>query len=218
MGDSTSAEWIDCSDRILYIIIEFIEKVIPNENFLLAGQSYGGYIARGIVYKIASRVDGLLLICPCIIADRKKRNLPRKITLVKDEELLSIIPKSDVGYFDSAIVVQNESTYKRYKDEVLSGIRKADTNFLRTIMKNGYGFSFDVDKFNEKFSKPTLILLGRQDSAVGYKDAWNILENYSRATFAVLDRGGHNLQIEQENVFKCLIYEWLRRVDEVLSI
>ena len=32
------------------------------------------------------------------------------------------------------------------------------------------------------------MLLGRQDSSVGYKDAWSILDNYPRGTFAVLDR------------------------------
>ena len=75
-------------------------------------------------------------------------------------------------------------------------------------------FSFDVDKLNNKFDKPTLILLGRQDNCVGYKDAWNILENFPRATFAVLDRAGHSLQIEQEELFNSLINEWLVRVNE----
>lgn len=205
MGDSQSAEWIDCSDKMLHVVIEFIQKLIPNENFLLAGQSYGGYISRGIVYKMMDRVEGLLLICPVIIADRIKRNTPQKITLVKNEKLLLKIPESDVENFNSAMVVQSESTYERYRREVLSGIKKADINFLRKIKKKGYDFSFDVDKLKKKYFKPTLMILGRQDSAVGYKDAWEILKNFPRETFAVLDRSGHNLQIEQEENFKCLV-------------
>ena len=67
---------------------------------------------------------------------------------------------------------------------------------------------------NEKFNKPTLILLGRQDSSVGYKDAWSILDNYPRATFAVLDKAGHNLQIEQVEVFNSLVNEWLVRISK----
>lgn len=47
------------------------------------------------------------------------------------------------------------------------------------------------------------------------KDAWDILDNYPRATFCVLDRAGHNLQIEQEDLFMSLVREWLERVDEV---
>jgi pimeloyl-ACP methyl ester carboxylesterase len=46
-----------------------------------------------------------------------------------------------------------------------------------------------------------------------YKDAWSILENFPRATFAVLDRAGHSLQIEQEEIFNSLINEWISRVN-----
>lgn len=214
MGNSKSAEWLNCADIMLEVVMEFIEKMIPNENFLLAGQSYGGYLSRGIVHKMADRVDGLLLICPCIIADRKKRNAPEKVILLKNEELISKIGKSDVEYFKSALVVQNKNICERYRDEVLSGIKKADSTFLRTYLKNGYGFSFDVDKLEEKFNKPALMALGKQDSGVGYKDAWNILDNFPRATFAVLDRAGHFLEIEQDKVFNCLVTDWLRRVEE----
>lgn len=55
------------------------------------------------------------------------------------------------------------------------------------------------------------MLLGRQDSVVGYKDAWDILDNYPRVTFAVMDRAGHNLQLEQEELFFSLVKEWLIR-------
>jgi pimeloyl-ACP methyl ester carboxylesterase len=64
------------------------------------------------------------------------------------------------------------------------------------------------------FKAPTLIIAGRQDSAVGYRDMWSILENYPRGTFAVLDRAGHDLQIEQEGLFNALVNEWLNRVEE----
>lgn len=215
MGESEIAEWVNCSDRMLEVLIEFIEKVIPNDNFLIAGQSYGGYLSRGVVLKMASRIDGLLLICPCIIADRKKRDLPPKVVLEQDTNLLARLSQSDAEHFNSAMVIQNEETYRRYRDEILSGIKKSDINFLRNFIRNGYSFSFDVDNIKNKFDKPTLIILGRQDSGVGYKDAWNILENFTRVTFAVLDRAGHNLQIEQEKLFNSLVYEWLTRGEKM---
>ena len=33
MGKSDSAEWITNSDIMLDVVIDFIEKIIPNENF-----------------------------------------------------------------------------------------------------------------------------------------------------------------------------------------
>jgi pimeloyl-ACP methyl ester carboxylesterase len=64
------------------------------------------------------------------------------------------------------------------------------------------------------YSGPTLFFLGRQDSDTGYRDAWRILEHYPRATFAALDRAGHNAQIEQPALFAALVHEWLDRVEE----
>jgi pimeloyl-ACP methyl ester carboxylesterase len=66
----------------------------------------------------------------------------------------------------------------------------------------------------KKFEKPSLFLLGRQDSAVGYKDAWSIIEKYPRSTFAIVDKAGHSLQIENEKLFNSLVCEWLTRVEE----
>lgn len=60
--------------------------------------------------------------------------------------------------------------------------------------------------------KPTLMLTGRQYSAVGYSDLWRIIGNYPWASFVVLDKAGHNLQIDQEGLFNNLITEWLNRV------
>ena len=214
MGKSESAEWINSSDIMLDIIISFIEKIIPNENFLLAGESYGGYLARGLVYKMADKIDGILLICPLIIAEYKKRDVPEHVVLVKDNKLLPKLIPHEAQEFNSGAVVQSEKIYERYVTEIKSGIKISNAKFLHNIRRNGYEFSFDVDKLNNKFDKPVLILLGKQDNCVGYKDSWNILENFPRATFVVLDRAGHNLQIEQAEVFNSLVNEWLLRVNE----
>ncbi|HDK7173491.1 TPA: alpha/beta hydrolase [Clostridium botulinum] len=213
MGKSESAEWIKDSDTMLNIVIEFIKRIIPNENFLLAGESYGGYLSRGIIYKMADMVDGVVLICPVIIADNKKRNVPNHVVLVKDNNLLSRLTSEDAEAFNSMSVIQTEKIYKKYKNYIMSGVKIANNNFLDIIMKNGYEFSFNVDDINSKFDKPTLILLGKQDSCVGYKDAWNILNNFPRATFAVVDRAGHNLQIEQEELFNSLVNDWIVRIN-----
>jgi pimeloyl-ACP methyl ester carboxylesterase len=131
--------------------------------------------------------------------------------LKKDEELLSQLESSVSGKFSSIQVVQSKYTWKRYRDEILSGVKIADHNFLDYFYANGWGFSFD---FDEMFNKPTSIIVGRQDSIVGYKDSWSVLDRYPRATFAVLDRAGHNLQLEQTEVFNSLVNEWLTRVEE----
>lgn len=212
MGKSESAEWIKDSDTMLEIVIQFIEEIIPDENFLIAGQSYGGYLTRGVIYKMPGRVDGVLLICPVIIADYKKRTVPEHIVLVPDSKLLSKLTAEEAEDFNSSMVVQSERIYERNQNEIMAGVQIANSSFLQNFQQNGYAFSFDVDQLPKKFEKPALFLLGKQDSCVGYKDAWNVLENYTRASFVVLDRAGHSLHIEQEELFHCMVREWLVRV------
>lgn len=216
MGKSESADWISNSDIMLDIVIEFIEKIVPNEKFLLVGESYGGYISRAIIYKMQDKIDGVALICPLIIPEYKDRNVPEHVVLVKDSELLSRLSLEEAEDFENNVVVQNKKIYKRYKEEIMCGVEIASSEFLQNIMKNGgYGFSFDVDKLSRIYDKPSVILLGRQDDCVGYKDAWKLLDSFPRATFAVLDKAGHNLQIEQEELFNSLVKEWLIRVKEM---
>ncbi|KUO70583.1 MAG: 2-hydroxy-6-oxo-6-phenylhexa-2,4-dienoate hydrolase [Clostridia bacterium BRH_c25] len=216
MGKTKGEAWIDSSDKMLKVVLGFIDKVIPNERFLIAGESYGGYLARGVMHHMSERVDGLFLLCPSIIEDHSKRDTPPHTAIVIDNELLSTLCKEDAEEFESMAVVQSEEIWERYNKEVYSGVRIANAPFLEKIRNESFSFSFDVDRLKDKYEKPVLFLLGRQDSSVGYKDAWNILDSFPRGTFAVLDRAGHNLQLEQVEVFNTLVDEWIDRVEEIL--
>jgi len=214
MGRTKGEVWINNSDRMLDMVLDFVDAVIPGQNYLLAGESYGGYLSRGVVYHRVEQVDGLLLLCPLIIPEHSKRNLPPKTVLVRDNALLSSLSREDAEEFESMAVVQSQEIWERYNKEIFSGVRIADNNFLEKLRNEGYPFSFDLDRLNNKFEKPTVFILGKQDTSVGYKDAWNILDNYPRGTFAVMDKAGHNLQLEQVGLFNSLVNEWLDRVEE----
>ncbi|TEU16112.1 MAG: alpha/beta hydrolase [Anaerolineales bacterium] len=216
MGKTPGKKWITNSDQMLDIVLEFIDQVIPGQRFVLAGDSYGCYLARGIIYRRPAVVDGLLLICPLIIPEHVKRSVPLHVTLVEDPALLSSLEPGEREEFESFAVVQSESIWERTRDEVIAGVSIADEDFLSKLQAHGYPLPFDVDAASAPFEKPTLILVGRQDASVGYRDAWEIFENYPRGTFVVLDRAGHNLQIEQETLFNTLVNEWLDRIEENL--
>jgi hypothetical protein len=147
-----------------------------------------------------------------IIPKFEKRSLPSHTVIVEDKTFLKQLNEIEETDFRSNNVILDKKTWVRYKDEIVSGCSIADQEFLSKI-RNNYGFSFEIDKI--KFNEPTLFLLGLQDSVVGFKDAFNILENFPRATFAILDKAGHNLQIEQDNLFNSLFNEWLDRVLDV---
>jgi pimeloyl-ACP methyl ester carboxylesterase len=78
----------------------------------------------------------------------------------------------------------------------------------------GYGFSCEVDELPEPFTRPTLIVCGRQDTVVGYRDAWSLMDLYPRATFAVQDRSAHATPVDERSLFDSLVNDWLDRIEE----
>ncbi|EOP11273.1 2-hydroxy-6-oxo-6-phenylhexa-2,4-dienoate hydrolase [Bacillus cereus MC118] len=112
MGKSNAPDWINSSDRIVEVLITFIEEIISAEEFLLVGESYGGYLARGILSKMFERVNGLLLVCPVVVAQPGKRLLPDKQVIVRDEEFLKTLTSTEREEFCELAVVANEYTYK----------------------------------------------------------------------------------------------------------
>lgn len=216
MGKTKGEDWIEGIDDYLKIIIEFIEKIIPNENFILVGESYGCYLARGLIKKKQNLIDGVLFLVPVILPYEEQRDLPEPSIIVKDESLNIKLSAFEREMYERAASIINQKVLERGKKEWISGFTVADMAFLEKIREN-HAFSFNVDLFNDKFTKPALFLLGRQDSAVGYRDALNIIENYPRATFAILDTAGHLLQIEQEESFNILTKDWLDRVEHFLK-
>lgn len=209
MGKTKGESWIKSADEILDLVLSFIDTIIPNQHFVLAGESFGGYLARGIINKRPSVVDGLLLICP---KTGKEKCEAKFQVFEKDDTLLTSLAEEDRICFEAEgiNVVQNERVWDRYKEEVVPGLKSADYSFLKNCKGE---FSFNVDALQKPYVKPTLMLAGRQDSVVGYQGLWEIIEMYPRASFVLLDRAGHGLQIGQDILFTETVKEWLNRVE-----
>ena len=218
MGRSEAAIEYASSDRILDILLSFTSDVIQ-DRFLLIGESYGGYLARGILSRQINDVDGLMLLCPVIEPIMGKRQLPKSSERFFDEAFLSNMPEEDKAGFIGYAVIADENTYRRYKDSIEPGLKLADDAFI-SILEENYAFSFNVDAEIHNhggFAKPSLFICGRQDFCVGYEDIWNLLSDYMRAAFHILDTAGHNLQIEQPDIFATLVKNWIFRIEKYSS-
>lgn len=215
MGQTKGEEWLTGTDDMLDAVLRFIDHVIPGQPFLIAGESYGGYLARGVLKKRTERVKELLTICSPIYAEHEKRQLPEHTVIKRDDALISSLTEEEAREFSSFAVVEDEYVLNRTRKEIFPGALIADYVFLEKIKQN-YAFTFSLD-MEKPYEHPTLFFAGRQDAVVGFKDHWRLMDQFPRAAFAVLDRAGHNLQIEQSVVFHALVVEWLNRVEENLS-
>jgi pimeloyl-ACP methyl ester carboxylesterase len=209
MGKTPGASWIKNADNMLELIKGFITAVIPDENFLVAGESYGGRLSLGLIHTIRERIDGVLLICS---NQPKSDNLPVKQIIWKSEALASKENDPDVDAYMELAVVATPEIFEKYKNDILPGIKIADYDFLDNYFDKNYSPEFENKLNATRFDKPACILAGRQDHLVGYAGAYKLLERFSRATFAVLDCAGHNLQIDNELLFNQMVKDWLWRV------
>ena len=179
---------------------------------MIASESYGSYLARGVISKYIKKVIACLFLCPVIIPEPSKRTLPKNKVFKVNREFIATLKTKEAQEFQLC-VFQNEKIWNRFKSEIFLPIQISNKSILDQIYIHKYEFSFDVDKSIGSFEGPVLFILGRQDISTGYRDAWSLIEKYPRASFAVLDMAGHNLQIEQPQVFNCLVNNWLDRFE-----
>ncbi|HEY7414523.1 MAG TPA: alpha/beta hydrolase [Ktedonobacteraceae bacterium] len=208
-GHTPSADRLATHDSMLDTMLAFIDKVIPGQRFVLAGYSYGGYLARGVIYHKAALIDGLMLCAPQVKADPAQAHLPPVTTLIKDPALVA-----EFGPAADLIVAQRPRIVEAVR-EVFEEVQIADHAHQARLEAAGPA-AFEVAS-PVPFNAPTLIMTARQDQIVGYRAAWDLLDNYPRATFAVLDLAGHFVPIEQEALCHALMREWLDRVEEFAS-
>lgn len=213
MGLSPAPPSIASSDDLLDVVQSLVEERIGAEPFLLIGESYGGYLARALAAARPEQVLGLALICSTGVAalDPADRAVPRRQVLRTDPALLDAQTDRRLAEaYEDMAVIQTPETLRRFRDEVMAGLDLADTDAMARIRLRWH-LSRDPDDA-PPYERPTLILAGRQDHCVGYQDQFALLAHYPRASFAVLDIAGHNLQIEQPTLFNELTFEWLDRV------
>ncbi|TCC17909.1 alpha/beta fold hydrolase [Kribbella sindirgiensis] len=210
MGQSPAGD-IDSSDGIMAALRAFIDEQIGDEPFLLIGESYGGYLARGLVAERPSQIRGLAMICPTGQLWHKDRKLPEHVVLRTEPGVLESLEEGED--FTDLAVVQTSAALAAYRSDVAPGLAVADTAAMDRIQKNWALTT--APESGPPYDGPSLIMCGRQDAVTGYEDLYELLPHYPRATYAVLDIAGHNLQLEQPALFGALVAEWLQRVQLV---
>jgi pimeloyl-ACP methyl ester carboxylesterase len=211
MGRTPAPETVRGDKEVLEILLGFIDAVIGDEPFLVVGHSYGGYLARAIANRRPSQVIGMALLCPLMaMGENAGQQVPQHQVLYQTDDGTTTLGAKEAAEFQTYFVVQTPEMVERYQQAVAPSAALADTDALERMSG-----ALDLNpEAGNSYPHPSFIVVGRQDSTVGYADQWQLLEHYPRATFAVLDRAGHALPHEQPELLRALMQEWLARVAE----
>ncbi len=217
MGRSAAKSGLLRQDDMLEVLLAFVDRVLPGR-FVLAGTSGGAYLARAIAARRRSRIDGLLLRVPAIIADTNRRTLPSFRPVVQDDALMATFDDEERAALANVLVQKRDyiDAFSQRQRTLVQPAIEATAPIALEIRADPkrYGFSFDLAEAEKGFEEPTLIIAGRQDLVVGYRDAWSILESYPRGTFAVIDRADHGWPVDKPDLLAALIDDWLGRIAE----
>lgn len=199
MGRTLAPVALRSADDVLDMLLGFTDEVVGQEPALLVGHSAGAYYGHGFVARRPDRIAGLALVCPLLPG---VRDVPEHRPVVAANDLGD---EEFRGYF----VVQTLAMLERYQRFVAPAVHLTDAAAMERI---GERWELTLPE-GPAYGDPTLVVGGRQDSAVGYAAAVDLLDHYPRATLAILDGAGHALPHEQPELLAGLLQEWLARTD-----
>jgi len=181
---------------------------MPNKEFYIIAFSYGGYLAQGILHKRRDYVKSICLLAPAL--HLKQRNLPEKMSYVKDASELHSLDSDIRLAFETLMTYQTKKNLEYFLNEIQPGRLLANREFLGSNWREK-GYYFLEEPFNDVdiLPQPALIILGKLDSICGYKDHSFLIDKFPNSTFAILDQAGHMLQIEKRELVQGLVKDWL---------
>jgi pimeloyl-ACP methyl ester carboxylesterase len=203
-GQTSAPESIRSHDDMVRVVSGFIDAVIPGERFCVAGRSYGAFLARALVHERSAEIDGLLMAVPALLGGEAPEH---RVRHADPAFVAALRPDEDKA---ELVVWQSPELLEKMRSCFDTGVELADQAFLERLQ--GTGSSFDT--LSKPFAKPTLIVTGRFDQWCGYRAAFEILDDYSLATYAVLDGAGHLAGLERPDLYRALVGDWLDRIED----
>lgn len=214
-GETLAPDQIKTMDDVLGALLDFVDQLLPGQRYAVAGMSAGGHLARGLVHHRAAHLTGVMFNAPATVTAMADRTLPAPTTIREDagfadlvgdrlDQIRRLQPVRDARFaqwHERCFIPAWEQRQRPFSDDLWT--------------QENYPFSFDLHPLAQPFGAPSLILCGRQDTVVGYRDAWPLIEDYPRATFAVLDWGGHIIEPARPDLFRALAVDWLERVEDM---
>ena len=164
MGKTEGPEWLVTQDQVLDVLTEFIERVIRSERFTVAGLSYGGLLAQGLVHRLADRMDGLLLLVPSM-GPEETRDLPSHHVIHREPISFEDVASENVAGFKNMAVVQTQEHLEAWKRDIIPGVKVADGEFWAVSGRTTPSHSTSLRSQSPSLSQLSSFTEGRTTSA-----------------------------------------------------
>jgi len=198
------------SQTILDTVCDWLQRHLQRPA-LLAGASYGAYLAAGVARQRPDLVEGLLLVCPGVRVGAHERALPNQTPPAAEQGWLEAAPAELHGHLDRALGHRTRAVVEVVLQALAAG--GPGDEAYQDALTDGLGYALADQDDELLFDGPVTIVAGRNDRVVGYADQFHALQAYPRGTYCVVDAAGHYLPWEQPELFRALTQDWLQRRD-----
>jgi len=190
------------------------------ESFVMAGGSYGGFIAMEYAIAHPSRVRALVLRDTSadhenekaaeanalnstrVTVDPAKLERINSGTTRSDEDLRDcwreILPLYDHVYDPGKVDAKAESSFYRYETH----------NFAFAVNQPNY----DIKPLLPRITCPTLVTVGRSDWITPVASSRTIVDLIPNARLVVFENSGHSPQIEEADLWRKVVRDFLSEV------
>ena len=208
-GDSPGVGPAD-SQSVLDAVCRWLETHLEGP-VLLAGCSYGGYLAAGIARQRPDLVRGLLLVCPGVRTGPADRDLPTDEPPPAEPGWLDAAPVELHDHLDRALGRRTRTVVAAVLEALAAG-GPGDEQY-QDALTDGPGYALHDQDEDFTFAGPVAVVVGRNDRIVGYRDQFRALRRFPHATYSLLDHAGHYLPYEQPELLRTMTQNWLERCD-----
>lgn len=213
-GTGESAPVEPRSDAVLDAVVETIGSTLGDQRFVVAGWSYGGYLAAGLARRLPRQIAGLMMICTGFKIGKEDRDLTGVLRSTPEPEWLVHAPTNLHDHFAQAIGRQTAAVARRVA-EVLALNGPAADDYLDTLQADGYPLT-DEHK-PTSCEGPVSFVAGRRDRLAGYAGPFGALEHFSAGDYLAIGNAGHYLPLEQPELFKAAMLTWLENCRPFVS-
>lgn len=195
------------TDTIVDVVADRLRSFLGTTPFAIIGASFGGAVALGVADLLGEQVLGTALLAPALLP-RDLRDLPepRPDDASTELALPSDVPARDRAAFAAVTARRDRDRWNLFAEYVRPGLADHDA---RAVDELAAWQATAPARIPQAHGGRHLIVTGRQDAVVGWRDQQVLLDAYPRATYAVLDDCGHNPHLERPRAVSALIADWL---------
>lgn len=201
MGESIATS-VDSAVQVVDALCELVDAEFGGRPFVLLGHSLGGRLARAVAARRPAQVTALALFCPLPAEPVAE---PGGVVVVEPGAVEALSGR-ERAEFEGYFVQHTAAMVEQFRFGVAPSLDAYDGEIVGRIMESA---DFEIGDAGDDI--PTLVMLGRRDSFVGYRVQAAEAEAWSRATVVIVDDAGHALPHEKPELVSVLLADLLAR-------